>query len=235
MASPEEILKKLKSKARPDQIEGMTKYGMGGANRLGVTIPDLRMMAKEIGKDHELALNLWGSGIPDAMILAAMVDCSEKVTEQQMEDWVKDIGSWDVCDQLCMNLFKKVPFVLKKISEWSERKEEFVKRTAFALIACLAWHDKQAPDELFIQFFPIIKKGSTDGRNFVKKAVSWGLRNIGKRNPTLNKAAIKTAKEILQIDSKAARWIASNVIRELESNAVQRRLKSKVAAIKQAK
>jgi len=225
MASLEEVLKSLKAKAKPDKLEGMAKYAMRGEKRLGVSIPDLRKMAKELGKDHKLALKLWKTGIPDAMILAAMVDRPEDVTEQQMENWVKDINSWDVCDQLCMNLFENVPFVLEKINEWSKCEEEFVKRTAFALIACLAWHNKKAPDELFIKLFPIIKIGAMDERNFVKKAVNWALRNIGKRNPHLNKTSIKAAKEIQRMDSKAARWVASDAIRELESEAVQRRLK----------
>jgi 3-methyladenine DNA glycosylase AlkD len=182
-------------------------------------------MAKEIGQDHQLALRLWKSGIQEARILAGMIDDPQKVTEKQMENWVKDFDSWDVCDQVCMNLFENTPHARKKIFEWSEREEEFVKRTAFALIACLAWHDKQAPDKDFTPFFPLIKREATDERNFVKKAVNWALRNIGKRNPRLNKAAIKIAKEIKQMDSAAARWVASGAIRELESESVQKRLK----------
>lgn len=148
-----------------------------------------------------------------------------KMTEEQMEDWIKDINSWDVCDQVCMNLFEKTSFAWKKIHDWSKRDEEFVKRSAFALLACLAWHDKKAEDSKFIELFPVIKHAAMDERNYVKKAVNWALRNIGKRNPNLNKLAIKVAKEIQQRDSKAARWIASDAIRELESEAVQRRLK----------
>nr|NIS71377.1 DNA alkylation repair protein [Pseudomonadota bacterium] len=163
--------------------------------------------------------------IQEARILAAMIDRPEEVTEQQMEEWVKDINSWDVCDQVCMNLFERTPFARKKISEWSRREEEFVKRTAFSLIACLAWHDKKAPDQDFIELLPIIKSGATDERNFVKKAVNWALRNIGKRNPGLNRAAIKAAKDIQKMDSKTARWVASGAIRELESEAVQKRLR----------
>jgi len=140
---------------------------------------------------------------------------------------VKDINSWDVCDQVCMNLFEKIPFARKKLIEWSTREEEFVKRTAFSLIACLAWYDTQSPDKDFIQLLPIIKRGATDERNFVKKAVSWALRNIGKRNATLNNSALNTAREIHKMDSKVARWIASDVIRDLEGEPVQRRLKRK--------
>lgn len=225
MASVEEVLERLKSMARPDQLEGMAKYGIVVERRLGVSIPNLRRMAKELGQDHKLALELWKTGIAEARLVAAMTDDPEKLTEGQMEDWVKGINSWDVCDQVCMNLFEKVPLAWKKIIDWSEREEEFVKRAAFALMACLAWHDKKAKDEKFIELFPVIIRGATDERNFVKKAVNWALRNIGKRDLNLNKAAINTAREIQQIDSKAARWIASDTIRELESEAVRIRLK----------
>ena len=225
MASIQEVLNGLKAKARPDQLKGMARYGMTVERRLGVSVPDMRKIAKESGKDHRLAIELWKTGIPEAKMVAAMTDEPEKLSEAQMEDWVKDIDSWDVCDQVCMNLFEKTPLAWKKILDWHRREEEFVKRTAFALIACLAWHDKDAEDGRFIKLFTVIKRGATDERDLVKKAVSWALRNIGKRNKTLNKAAIKAAKEILRIDSKSARWIASDAIRELESEAVQRRLK----------
>ncbi|UCH51073.1 MAG: DNA alkylation repair protein [Chloroflexota bacterium] len=225
MASVKDVLDRLKSKAKPDQLEGMAKYGMAVEQRLGVSIPDLRKMAKDIGKDHTLALELWKTGIAEARILAAMIDDPDKLTEEQMEDWVKGINSWDVCDQICMNLFEKNQLAWKKIVDWSERKEEFVKRAAFSLIACLAWHDKKASDEKFIELLPIIIRGATDERNFVKKAVNWALRNIGKRNINLNQVAINTAKEIQRLDFKAARWVASDAIRELESEAVQNRLK----------
>jgi 3-methyladenine DNA glycosylase AlkD len=226
MANAQAVLKQLKAKARPDQLEGMARYALVGKKRLGISIPELRKMAKEIGQDHQLALKLWKSGIQEGRILAGMIDEPDAVTEKQLESWVKDFDSWDVCDQVCMNLFAKTPFARMKIDQWSRREEEFVKRTAFALIACLAWHDKQAPDRDFTCFFPIIKRAATDDRNFVKKAVNWALRNIGKRNLRLNGAAIKIAKELQQLDSKAARWIASGAIRELKSDAVQKRLKT---------
>ena len=224
MVSVEDILKKLRDKAKPANVEGMAKFGIVAEKRMGVSVPDMRKIAKETGKNHNLALELWKTGIPEARIVAALVGDPEKLTEKQMEDWVKDINSWDVCDQVCMNLFEKTPLVWKKIIDWSEREEEFVKRTAFALIACLAWHDKETEDEKFIGLLPVIKREATDERNFVKKAVNWALRNIGKRNTNLNRIAIKTAREIQLIDSKAARWVASGAIRELESEAVQRRL-----------
>jgi len=225
MASVEDVLERLKGKARPDQLEGMARYGMAVEQRLGVSVPDLRKLSKELGKDHELALSLWKTGIAEARIVAAMIGDPQGLTEEQMEDWVKDINSWDVCDQVCMNLFEKSPLAWKKIHDWSNRQEEFVKRTAFSLIACIAWHDKKADDAKFIESFPVIMQGAMDERNFVKKAVNWALRNIGKRNRNLNKAAIATSKEIQRLDSKAAHWIAADAIRELESEAVQRKLK----------
>jgi 3-methyladenine DNA glycosylase AlkD len=227
MATVEDVLKQLKSKAKADQLDGMARFGIVGVGRLGVSVPDMRKIAKAVGKDHQLALDLWETGIPDAMILAGMIAEPDKLTEAQMENWVVDINSWDVCDQVCMNLFEKTTLVEKKIYDWSLRDEEFVKRAAYALIACLAWHDKAASDEKFRQYFPVIVKGATDERNFVKKAVNWALRNIGKRNLILNRAAIEVAREILMIDSKSARWIASDAIRELESEKVQERLMKK--------
>ena len=227
MAAAEEVLKKLKAKARPDQLEGMARFAIVGKGRLGVSVPEMRKLAKEIGKDHRLALELWKTGIPDARIVAGMVGEPEKLTEKQMEDWVQDFDSWDVCDQVCMNLFEKTPLAVKKIHDWSQREEEFVKRAAFALLACLAWHDKKADDKKFLALFPVIKQGASDERNFVKKAINWALRNIGKRNPHLNQEALKLAKEIRLMDSKAARWIAKDAIRELESEAVQKRLRKK--------
>jgi 3-methyladenine DNA glycosylase AlkD len=225
MASVKGVLDKLQSKAKPEQLKGMAKYGMAVEQRLGVSVPDMRKLAKEIGRDHKLALGLWRTGIAEARILAGMVGDPAKLTEEQMEDWVKGINSWDVCDQVCMNLFEKNQLAWKKIVDWSEREEEFVKRTAFSLIACLAWHDKKASDEKFIELLPVIIRGARDERNFVKKAVNWALRNIGKRNLNLNEAAINTAREIQRLDSKAARWVASDAIRELESESIQKRLK----------
>ena len=225
MTSVKDVLGKLQGKANPEHLEGMAKYGIAVEQRLGVSVPDMRKLAKEIGRDHRLALALWSTGIAEARILAAMIDDPDKLTEEQMEDWVKGINSWDVCDQVCMDLFRKNQLAWKKILDWSKRKEEFVKRTAFSLIACLAWHDKKAADEKFLELLPIIIREAVDERNFVKKAVNWALRNIGKRNLNLNRAAVNTAREIQRLDSKVARWIAADAIRELESDAIQSRLR----------
>jgi len=224
MASTAEILRQLESKASPANLEGMARFGMTVEKRLGVSVADMRRIAKDTGKDHKLAAKLWKTGIAEAKIVASMIAVPEEMSAKDMDTWVLGFDSWDVCDQVCMNLFEKTPFARQKISEWSKR-EEFVKRAAFALIACLAWHDKQAPDQDFIRFLQVIKQGATDERNFVKKAVNWALRNIGKRNAALNKAAIKTAQELQRIDSKAARWIAADAIRELEGVGVQKRLR----------
>jgi 3-methyladenine DNA glycosylase AlkD len=219
-----EVMQRLKSLSDPEAVKGMARFGINPENTYGVSVPNLRKLAKEVGRDHALAQELWASGVHEARILASMVDEPKLVTEEQMEAWVRDFDSWDVCDQVCMNLFEKVPVAWRKVSEWSGREEEFVKRTAFALLACFAWHDKEAADEKFIELMPVIVSGASDERNFVRKAVNWALRNIGKRNPNLNKAAIATAREIQGIDSKAARWIAADALRELAGEAVQKRL-----------
>lgn len=227
MASVEDVIKKLQEKAQPDQLEGMARFGIVGEKRLGVRVPEMRKLAKEIGRNHELSRELWKTGIPDARILAGMIGEPEKLTDAQMEEWVQDFNSWDVCDQVCMNLFDKSPLAWKKVYDWSEREEEFVKRAAFALIACLAWHDKEEQDEKFITLLSLIEREATDDRNYVRKAVNWALRHIGKRNQALNQAAIAAAKKIKQLDSKSARWIASDAIRELEGERVQQRLKKR--------
>lgn len=202
----------------------MARFGINTKNSYGVSVYDLQKLAREITKDHALAQQLWASGIHEARILASMVDKPEMVADTQMEQWVKDFDSWDVCDLSCSNLFDKTQFAYQKAEAWSKREEEFVKRAGFVLMAVLAVHDKTAADEELLKFMPIIKRESTDDRNFVKKAVNWALRQIGKRNLNLNKMAIKTAREIQQIDSKSARWIASDAIRELTGEAVQKRL-----------
>jgi 3-methyladenine DNA glycosylase AlkD len=223
----DEIIKKLKSLSNPKNVEGMARFGINPEKTLGVSVPNLRKIAKEAGRDHELAQKLWSSGIHEARILASMVDEPERVTKRQVNTWIKDFDSWDVCDQCCMNLFDRLPFAFEKAVEFTKRNREFEKRAGFALMACLAWHDKEAGDEKFKAFFPYIVQQATDERNYVKKAVNWSLRQIGKRNLNLNKAAIKTAKEIQKIDTKSARWVASDALRELEGEAVQKRLRNK--------
>jgi len=212
-----EVIAQLKKHSNPKDKEGMAKFGINPKYALGVRVPIMRNLAKKIGKNHKLAKDLWKTKIHEARILASMIDDPRMVDGKQMDNWVREFNSWDLCDQCCSNLFNKLPISWKKVGEWADRKEEFVRRAGFALIAYLACHDKKAKDEDFINFFPIIKKYSTDNRNFVKKAVNWALRQIGKRNSHLRNKAINFAKEIQKIDSKSAKWIAKDAIRELIS------------------
>jgi len=221
----EEIIRKLKSKKNKKNIEGMARFGINPENTLGIPIYVLRDLAKKIGKNHILAKQLWNSKIHEARILAGLITEPLKLTEKEMEKWVKDFNSWDICDQSCSNLFDKTEFAWKKAVEWTKREEEFVKRAGFVLMAILSVHDKKAKDKDFEKFFSLIEKHSRDERNFVKKAVNWALRQIGKRNLALNKKAIKLAKKIKKIGSKSARWIANDALRELTSEKVQKRLK----------
>jgi 3-methyladenine DNA glycosylase AlkD len=224
----EDIIAWLKEEANPDNVAGMARYGISTTNTLGISIYTLRKLAKEIKKDHGLALRLWDSGFHEARILASFIDEPDKVTEAQLEQWVGDFDSWDVGDQVSA-LIAQTPYVVEKIHQWAERDEEFVKRAAFSLIAEIAWYDKKLSDEEFEQFFVIIKSAATDERNYVKKAVNWALRNIGKRNRALNRRAIEVAGEIQKMDSKAARWIAADALRELTGEVVQKRLAKKEA------
>ncbi|MCG6552867.1 MAG: DNA alkylation repair protein [Candidatus Magnetominusculus sp. LBB02] len=210
-----DIIITLKGYANPENVKGMARYGINPHNTLGVNIPVLRKMAKTIGKDHALALELWETGIHEARILAALIDSAALVTSEQLENWALNFDSWDVCDQVCSNLFDKTAYAYEKACSWSRREEEFVKRAGFVLMAALAVHDKKAGDEVFMSFFPMIKSGSSDDRNFVKKAVNWALRQIGKRNQFLCRKSIALAAEIEFIGTKTARWIAKDALREL--------------------
>jgi len=220
-----ELLVRLRSLANTKNVDGMARFGINSENTLGIPMPMIRSIAKETKRDHELAIQLWQSGIHEAKILAALVDEKEKVTSEQMDAWVKDFDSWDVCDQVIMNLFDRVPWAYEKAVEWAGREEEFVKRAGYAMMASLAVHDKKASDERFIVFLQVIRTGSTDERNFVKKAVNWALRQIGKRNISLNAEAVKCAREILDLDKRSARWIANDALRELTGEKVQLTLK----------
>jgi 3-methyladenine DNA glycosylase AlkD len=223
----DEIIQQLKTLANPAAVAGMARYGISSHNTLGVSIPTLRQLAKKIGKNHLLAQQLWASGIHEARLLATFIDRPTEVTEAQMEAWVKEFDSWDVCDQCCSNLFDKTPWAYQKALAWSRRPEEFVKRAGFVLMATLAVHDKKAGDETFLPFLPLIQAEAGDARNFVKKAVNWALRQIGKRNQRLNQLAIQTAQEIQQSNSNAARWIAADALRELMSEKVQKKVNSR--------
>jgi 3-methyladenine DNA glycosylase AlkD len=222
--SAESVLRELRSHGDPAAVKGMARFGITVRTALGVSVPTLRSMARKLRKDHALALALWESGVHEARILSSMVDDPAKVTEGQMEKWAGDFDSWDVCDQCCSNLFDETKFAFEKATEWAERDQEFVKRAGFVLMAALAVHDKEADDRMFVSFFELIEKGAADERNFVKKAVNWALRQIGKRNINLNAKALRVAERISKQDSPAARWVAMDAIRELRSEAVRKRL-----------
>lgn len=220
----EEVLERFKALSNPEAVAGMARFGINTKNAYGVSVPDLRKMAKKIGKDHALAQQLWSSGVHEARILAGMIDDPEMVTEEQMEDWVQSFDSWDICDQCCSNLFDKTKFAYQKANQWSEREEEYVKRAGFVLMATLAVHDKGADDEEFVKFLSMIRREAVDDRNFVRKAVNWALRQIGKRYLDLNRKAIEASDEIQKLDSRSARWVALDALRELTSKAIQERL-----------
>jgi 3-methyladenine DNA glycosylase AlkD len=220
-----QVIAELRKNGNKENLEGMKRFGINANKAFGVNVPVMRALAKVIGKNHELALELWESGYHEARHVAAMIDDPKLVTKAQMNKWVRDFNSWDICDGTCSNLFRKTPYAIEKIFEWCEKKDEYVRRAGFSLMCYVAVHHKTRDDEEFLEFFPLIKKYSVDERNFVKKAVNWALRQIGKRSRFLNEEALKVAKEIQALDSKSAKWIASDAIRELTNPKILARLK----------
>jgi 3-methyladenine DNA glycosylase AlkD len=208
-------------------VEGMARFGIRAKIVYGVSKPQMDEIARKIGKNHALGLKLWQTGIHDARILGMLISEPQRVTSVQMEKWVRDFNNWDVCDGTCCHLFVGAPLAWKKAFAWSRRKKEFEKRAGFALAAFLAVHDKSADDTIFRSFLKVIERESWDDRNFVRKAVNWALRNIGKRNRQLNRKAIAAAERILVAGTRAGRWIAADALRELRSEAVQSRLRKK--------
>lgn len=214
-ASYDEIMTELNQLANPANVEGQQRFAIRGGTQLGVSVYDLRRIARGI-KDHELAAQLWASNVHEARLLAGMVDDPRQVTREQMNAWANDFESWDICDQAADNLFICVDGILELIPQWVEREEEFVRRAAFATIAAIAWHGKQYSDEVVVSFFPLIEKAAADPRNFVKKAVNWALRNIGKMRLGLRAQAIQCARGLMKSDSKSAQWIAKDALKEFE-------------------
>ena len=200
----------------------MARFGIATHSALGTRIPALRSLAREIGRDHALALELWSTGIHEARILATMIDDPGQVTPRQMEEWVRDFDSWDMCDQACANLFRHTPFAYRKAARWTRSEREFVKRAGFALIATLAASRETADDAKLHACLPLIVEGATDERNFVKKAVNWALRQIGKRSATLHRAALRTSERLAASDEGAARWIGADARRELRRVGAER-------------
>lgn len=222
-----EIIADLKQLATPEHYAKLKHFGIEDKNALGVKIPDLRKYAKGLGKNHELALELWETGVHEVMIMASYIADSKQLTEAQAERWIRSFDSWDVCDQVC-DVIGKTDFAQKLIENYSTENEEFVKRTAFVLMCSLAVHDKKAPNELFISYLDIIEREAWDERNFVRKAVNWALRQIGKRNPVLRESAIETGERIKAQGTKSAKWIAGDALRELHDGKIIARVNSKV-------
>jgi 3-methyladenine DNA glycosylase AlkD len=223
----EAVLRELKGLADPKVRAKMAYFGVHVPKAYGVSSPVLHKFAKHIGKDHRLAQELWTTGIHEARILATFIGEPERITAAEMERWACDFNSWDIVDAACCYLYAHTKFAWKKAAEWSRRSEEFEKRAGFSLVAYLSYKDKVASDARFLQFLRVIEREAHDERNFVRKAVNWTLRNIGKRNLRLNREAIQAAERIRKQDSRAARWIAADALRELRSDAVQARLRRK--------
>lgn len=219
----EEALEALRAQGDPAALPAMARYGIPA--QYGNRIPQLRALARRAGRDHDLAQALWSTGVHEARLLATMVADPARFTEEEAERWALDLRSWDLCDGLCLNLLRRTPFAWKKAGEWPRREEELVRRAGFSLIAVLAVHDKAAPDARFLALLPLVEEGAGDGRNLVRKAVSWALRQVGKRDLELNAAAVAAAERLRARDDRPSRWVASDALRELRSGAVQARLR----------
>ncbi|TXK52899.1 DNA alkylation repair protein [Pontibacter qinzhouensis] len=223
------VLAQLETLGNPTDREGMSRFGISTEHALGIRMPVIQKLAKELKRNHELALELWQTKVHEARLLAVYLADPKQVTEDLMEQWVSDFNSWDLCDQTCGVLFDRTPFAFSKAKEWAQREPEYQKRASFVMMATLALHAKKSPDEQFLQFFPLMIAKADDNRNFVKKAVNWALRQIGKRSLTLNQAAIAAAEEIKQQPTKSARWIATDALRELQTPALSERLRLKAS------
>ena len=221
----DEVLKWLERNGTRKYVKGMARYGIQTDKRVfGVSVGTLQLFAKQLGKDHDLAAELWKSGCYEAQMLATLIDDRKLVTRSQMNAWAADFDNWAICDTACFHLFDRTPFAWDKARQWSTSRHEFVKRAAFALMAGLTVHDKDAPDARFLQLLPLIEAGAHDDRNFVKKAVNWALRSIGKRSQALNRAAIASAKRLALSEEASCRWVGKDALRELSSPKVQTRL-----------
>lgn len=217
-------LKWLKRHATKRTLDGMARYGLPSDNALGVSVADIRLLARQLGRNHELAAALWETGVYEARMLTSYVGEPTRVTAAQMDRWCREFDNWGICDTLCFHLFDRTPFAWKKAVQWSASPREFVKRAGFALMASLVVHDKAAPGPRFLAFLPLIEQGAQDERNFVKKGVNWALRCIGKRDPALNLAAIAVAKRLALSKEASCRWVGKDALRELASPKVRARL-----------
>lgn len=227
MKETTDIINLLKSQENDTHRNGMARYGIATEKAFGIPVPYLRSLAKNYKKNHELALELWEVGYHETRLIATMTDDYKQVTETQMDQWVQEFDSWDICDQCCSNLFDKTTAALKKTIDWSGRDEEFVKRAGFTMMACLAVHNKKMEDRQFLDFLPIIIRESTDQRNFVRKSVNWALRQIGKRNIRLYAEALSVSEMLMNDANPNARWIGKDAYKELSNPAIINRLKNK--------
>jgi 3-methyladenine DNA glycosylase AlkD len=219
----DEALAALRKKATRRTLEGMARYGLPADRALGVSVADIQRVAKELGRDHELALALWDSGIYEARMLCAFVDEPARVTGAQMDRWSRDFDNWGIVDTLCFKLFDQSPHAWSRVARWRNRRDEFGRRAAFALLACLAAHDKAAADARFLEGLRFVEAAATDERNFVKKGVSWALRLIGRRNAALHAAAVAVSRRLAASPDVTARWIGRGALKELTRPAVARR------------
>src|SRR5262245_32513288 len=222
-----EVVDRLRKSANKSVRDGMTRYGIPNDNAFGVPVGKIQKLGKELGRNHELALGLWETGIYEARMLAAFVDDPRLVTPAQMDRWCRDFDSWGIVDTVCFKLFDETPHAWKKVEQWSKRKDEFQRRASFALLACLGVHDKQATNEQFIRCLPLIERAAKDERNFVKKGVSWALRVIGRRNIRLNKAATELAQKLAASSDPTSRWLGKEALREFNRPLVRRQLEKR--------
>ena len=226
-----EVVSELRSLGSPENVAGMARFGIVTKEAFGVPAAELKRVARDVKRSvddrHEFALKLWHTGIHDARAVAYLIDDPKRVTEDQMDAWAADFDNWAITDGTCGHLFCRTPLAYKKVREWSARDEELVKRAGIVLIAWLTVHDKKASDDVFAEFLPILEAHSGDDRNFVKKAVNWSLRQIGKRSPKLNELAIEAAGRIREQGTRSARWIASDALRELTSEKTLERLRNR--------
>jgi 3-methyladenine DNA glycosylase AlkD len=211
----QEVLAALRKMSSRGTREGMARFGIPSENALGVTVADIRKLAKQLGRDHQLAQALWRTGVYEARMLTAFLAEAGRVTPTQMDRWCRDFNSWAICDALCFHLFDRTPHAFVKVHEWSDRRAEFEKRAAFALLAGLAGHDRTTGDEPFLATLPLIERAATDERNFVKKGVSWALRRVGRRSGALNVAAVELAEHLAASANPTARWIGKDALRDI--------------------
>ena len=209
------VLKELRALGSAENRAGMARYGINTGRAFGISMATLKPIARRLKRNHDLAQALWASGWHEARLLAALIDDPKQVTPAQMDAWTADFDSWDLCDQACSKLFVRTPFVEARIAKWAKDNREFVRRAAFALLAAYTVHGKTVPDETFLAYLPLIERHATDERNFVRKAVNWALRQIGKRNSTLHAPALALARKLSESDDKTARWIGKDAVKEL--------------------